>query len=70
VRQPKTKEQLAEEYRAHRENMAQRMRDKYAAASDIGDIPKPADPVRRAEAESSLRAFCDLPPVSVSHGLE
>jgi hypothetical protein len=67
VRTQKTKEQLAEEYRAHRENMAQRMRDKYAAASDIGDIPKPADPVRRAEAESSLRAFCEIYRPSAFH---
>lgn len=61
------KDKLAEQYRVHREKMAERMRQQAKAAADIGEIPPIGDPVRRQEAMDSLRAYCEIYRPSAFH---
>lgn len=47
-------------YKRHKELTRERQAAQSKAGRDIGDIPPPADPGRRDEAERSFRRFCEI----------
>ena len=49
----------AADYEAHREAMGAKRRTQSRSARDIGPIPPPEDPERRAECARSFRLFCE-----------
>lgn len=55
---PRTKGDPTEQYERKKRVESARQRANSSAAADIGEIPPPEDPDRRAAAEKSLLAFC------------